>query len=140
MLPLMGSTPILWALLPASALADFYPKKGKITIANIAPEFGVCITPVWFGIHDGTFDTYNGGDPLVPEIVPLVEDGMSSQLSELFTSSNGSVVDGVVGSAPLCPGNTATVTFDLPPQPDRCSDQLKTGAWETVVARRWLII
>ena len=100
------------------SLGDFYPKKGKITITNIAPEFGVCITPVWFGIHDGTFDTYNGGDPLVPELVPLVEDGMPSELSELFAASSGSVVDGVVESAPLCPGDTATLNFDLPPQPE----------------------
>ena len=138
---IIRSTPILWALLPASSsslplsgsptgtrlsarrrdqlavLANLYPKKGKITITNVAPEFGVCITPVWFGIHDGTFDTYNGGDPLAPEFVPLVEDGMPSQVSELFTASSGAVVDGVVGSGPLCSGDTATFNFDLPPHP-----------------------
>ena len=106
--PLIRSTFLLWALLPVSSFGT------KIKITNIAPEFGVCITPVWFGIHDGTFDTYNGGDPLAPEFVPLVEDGMSSQVSELFTGSSGAVVDGLVGSAPLCPGDTATVDVDVP--------------------------
>ena len=104
---LIRSTFLLWAFLPASSFGT------KIKITNIAPEFGVCITPVWFGIHDGTFDTYNGGDPLEPEYVPLVEDGMSSQVSELFKASSGAVVDGVVGSAPLCPGDTATVDVDV---------------------------
>lgn len=46
-----------------------------ITVVNEAPVNGTCGTPVWIGIHDGNFDTYNGDEPLPGFMESLVEDG-----------------------------------------------------------------
>jgi len=32
-----------------------------ISIENLSPQKGTVLTPLWFGFHDGTFDTYDRG-------------------------------------------------------------------------------
>ncbi len=34
-----------------------------ITVENLAPTNGTSLTPFWFGLHDGNFDTYDRGRP-----------------------------------------------------------------------------
>ena len=54
---MLASTPLL-----SQALTDSW---AKVSIKNIAPEAGTCLTPLWFGVHDGRFDVYNIGEPLL---------------------------------------------------------------------------
>ena len=70
---------VLSAAQPAEAV------KVRVKIENLSPADGVFFTPAWVGFHDGTFDTYDGGQPLsVPlgpgVMEPLVEDGATGPL------------------------------------------------------------
>ncbi len=88
----------------------------KITIQNIAPAGGVALTPVWIGFHDGSFDSYNRGAASSAALEKLAEDGDSSALSAMFSSTGG--VDDVVKSTSTPPvfrpgiGGQTTVTVD----------------------------
>ena len=47
----------------------------KLTIENIAPQQGALVTPVWYGFHDGSFDTFNPNSPASTGIEHIAEDG-----------------------------------------------------------------
>lgn len=87
--------------------------KVKIAVTNLAPESGTRQTPVWLGLHDGTFDLYDRGMPVSAELERLAEDGSIPPLSFLFKSSPGAVWDGVAGMAPIQPGMTVDVEFEV---------------------------
>lgn len=74
---------------------------------------GTCFTPPWVGVHDGSFDTYNGSEPLPGPFESLVEDGNNKPVIEAFAAANGTVWDGTVGDAPICPGENATLDFEF---------------------------
>ena len=90
----------------------------EVTVTNNAPDGGTYLTPVWFGFHDGSFDSYDGGTASAPELERLAEDGDSSFLASTFAaggtlagtgSQNGfERVQGSLGSGPLAPGATAS--------------------------------
>jgi hypothetical protein len=103
---------ILWCLAsyPSSSLAKFY--EGSITVVNMAPESGTCFTPVWVGIHDGTFDIFNLSEPVSAELESIVEDGDLFSFQTLFATSGITGYQTVAGSALLCPGENVTVPFD----------------------------
>ena len=48
----------------------------QITVENIAPENGIGISPVWFSLHDGSFDFFNAGEPTSGALEFVVEDGL----------------------------------------------------------------
>ena len=104
---------LLLAAAPLLSQATLSSTWAKVSIKNIAPEAGTCFTPLWFGVHDGRFDVYNTGEPLAPEFVPLVEDGNAAEASNLFNNADGAVVDGLVGTRPLCTGETAELEVDI---------------------------
>lgn len=91
----------------------------KVTIENLAPEFGTFLTPVWVGFHDGTFDTYNRGESLdgFPGTESVVEDGATDQISAQFTSFGaGNVQATILGlegiPGPIDPGEITSFYFD----------------------------
>jgi hypothetical protein len=94
-------------------LADNATYKGSVTVVNEAPMNGTCVTPIWIGIHDGTFDTYNGDEPIPEPFEALAEDGNNVPVKEAFAAANGTIWDGVVGQEPLCPGDNATLEFEF---------------------------
>jgi hypothetical protein len=47
----------------------------KLTIENIAPQQGTLVTPVWYGFHDGSFNTFELGVPASTGIEHIAEDG-----------------------------------------------------------------
>lgn len=59
----------------------------KVTITSLAPAQGVEFTPVWVGFHDGTFDTYNLGDPASAALERLAEDGNTKPISDAFSAA-----------------------------------------------------
>ncbi|MGF1494166.1 MAG: spondin domain-containing protein [Microcoleaceae cyanobacterium] len=89
-----------------------------ISIENLAPENGTFITPVWFGFHDGTFDTYDRGRPVSPGLESVAEDGDTSLISTEFDLAGFGTVQGTIpGGAGIPgvidPGETTTFTVEL---------------------------
>ena len=83
-----------------------------VTVENHAPAGGTFQTPVWVGLHDGTFDSYDAG--LLASALPLAgsgalerlaEDGDTGPLASDFSNLQASGVDRTLGKAgddPAC--------------------------------------
>lgn len=95
----------------------------EVTVTNNAPTNGVFLTPVWAGFHNGSFDSYDGGTASSIQLSRLAEDGNVNPISQTFgangtlvntaISQTGARVQGVLGAAPLAPGESATFSFDV---------------------------
>ncbi len=87
----------------------------RITIENIGPANGVAITPVWVGLHDGSFDSYDGGSPAAPFLESLAEDGDNTLISAEFNTVVDGRVDATIGSPtgppPLSAGESASIVL-----------------------------
>lgn len=95
---------------PASAL------QVKVTVTNFAPENGIFIMQAWAAFHNGTFDTYNLGDPASLGIQRIAEDGLSAEMQNIFDSSGLGAVAGNVGPfGPSGPGGVKSAIFNLNP-------------------------
>jgi len=88
-------------------------QKGYIEVVNKAPMYGTCQTPVWVGIHDGIFDTYDRDMPIREAFERLVEDGNNGPITEDFAMTEGTVWDGSIGSGPICSGESAYIPFEF---------------------------
>ena len=96
---------------PAPAPAP--PVRGTVYVTNNAPMQGTCQTPVWVGVHDGSFDLYDRGAPISAALEPLAEDGNNAPIIADFAEAAGGVFDGTVGGAPICPGETVELPFEF---------------------------
>jgi len=122
------ATTALSAVLAMPAIANAQANPSVIvTIENAQPSRGTFLTPPWLGIHDGSFDTYDGGAVAsVPlggnEIESLAEDGNNGPITTTFEARlpNAPQVQGLPGPAgPLAPGDSASITFNVDPSVDR---------------------
>jgi hypothetical protein len=91
-----------------------------ISIENLSAENGAFLTPLWFGFHDGTFDTYDRGRPVSPGLESLAEDGLTDLISQEFDLAGFGTVQGTILGpegipGPIDPGEIATFTVDLDP-------------------------
>jgi Ca2+-binding RTX toxin-like protein len=89
-----------------------------IEIENLAPTNGTLLTPVWFGIHNGTFDTYDRGRPVSPGLESIAEDGAVDIISREFNLAGfGTVQGAVLGLAgapgPIDVGETGTFSVTV---------------------------
>lgn len=124
---LAASTLIAAVSLPATAAQAQSNPSVVVTIENAQPSRGVFLTPVWMGIHDGTFDSYDGGSPAdVPlggnEIEALAEDGNNGPITSTFDAlqPGSPQIGGLTGpGGPIAPGDRASVTFNIDPASDR---------------------
>ncbi|MEM9162398.1 MAG: spondin domain-containing protein [Cyanobacteria bacterium P01_F01_bin.4] len=106
----IGTTAVLTANAMAATL--------RITVDNLAPTNGNFLTPVWFGLHDGSFDIYDRDVSLddFPGTEALVEDGNNEPLAARFSDT---VPDGVQGNLfgpnipPVGPGESSSLTVDV---------------------------
>ncbi|MEM9352880.1 MAG: spondin domain-containing protein [Planctomycetota bacterium] len=102
----------------------------RVTIENLSPTDGFFLTPLWFGLHDGGFDLFNGGEAASAALELIAEDGVIDDMdgtdgNDLFSLFAGpGRVQGVVtdpagfGSVGMQPplidaGNTASATIDI---------------------------
>ncbi|MEL7237906.1 MAG: spondin domain-containing protein [Planctomycetota bacterium] len=90
----------------------------SVTVENLQPAGGVSLTPFWLGLHDGTFDSYDGGSLLNPEFAfleSLAELGLTDDISAAFAASNPEGVDTTLASGNavpvFSPGDSATFDF-----------------------------
>ncbi len=70
----------------------------RVTVTSNAPTNGVALTPLWFGFHDGSFDSYNGGLSSQPGLERIAEDGDFGQISSDFLG-NYTYIDNSSGMA-----------------------------------------
>ncbi|MDA7632667.1 spondin domain-containing protein [bacterium] len=87
----------------------------RVTIENLAPEQGTFLTPLWIGVHDGSFDSYDGGSPSSPGIERIAEDGNPSVLSEEFQASGGRLEAVLNEIGPIGPGQAVSTRLWLDP-------------------------
>jgi hypothetical protein len=101
--------------LGGAALAQGQSTQIRVTIENLAPQFGTYQTPFWVGFHNGTFDIYDLGSAASAAVESIAEDGNTAPLSAAFTLSGAGALEGVIpGSAPqFPPGDVSTMVFTL---------------------------
>ena len=108
----------------ALAAASFAAREARanpvrITVTNELDSGGVFFTPVWMGLHDGTFDTYNAGETLNPDFSfaeRLVEEGFTDTITSAFAASNPGGLQGTLlsaGAPPFGPGESASMDFSV---------------------------
>ena len=89
----------------------------KIKIENLAPTNGTLFTPLWVGVHDGSFDLFDAGAPASAQLERLAEDGNPGPLGTLFSSGMQGVIFGPgigAGSPPIFgPGGSGEIVLDL---------------------------
>lgn len=97
----------------------------SVTVENLTPGGGLYFTPVWVGLHDGSFDTFDVGAPASASLEALAEGGDASGVRADFAAL-GSGRDGVIlapagfGGAPVFdPGDLASLVLDVDPHTDR---------------------
>jgi hypothetical protein len=95
-------------LLVGTASVNATPVKLKVMVTNNAPTQGVSLTPVWVGFHDGSFDSYNGGEASSSALEALAEDGNTDPISTDFSATPGGVQGVVFGKEPplVMPGKS----------------------------------
>ena len=93
----------------------------RVTVRNQAPEMGTFQTPVWLGVHDGTFDIYDLGTPASPALERIAEDGNFAPLAADFAASGAGDFDAVIlgqtfaSAGPIPPGESASILIRLDP-------------------------
>lgn len=103
-----------WALLCCSTAKA---QDLKISIENLASADGFFLTPLWVGLHDGSFDLFDPGSAASAGLELLAEEGDASTLSTEFAMPGRLQLSGIgnpagFGGAPVIdPGETATGTI-----------------------------
>ncbi|MEL6869153.1 MAG: spondin domain-containing protein [Pseudomonadota bacterium] len=99
-----------------------------VTVENGAPSRGAVQTPVWVGIHDGSFDLYDRNVPLgaeglvaAPAVERLAEDGATGPLSDAFAGTLPNAPQTTIfgPTGPLVPGDRGATTLQVDPANDR---------------------
>jgi hypothetical protein len=110
----IASTSVLTVASTASAASL------KITVENLAPQGGTLVTPLWFGLHNGSFDPFNEGQALlIPSFERLVEDGLTAPISDSFAASGAGTIQGTIFGgperpvAPISPGAIVSTIIDI---------------------------
>jgi Ca2+-binding RTX toxin-like protein len=87
-----------------------------IEVESIAPKNGTTLTPFWFGIHNGKFDSFTKGQAASLAVQGIAEDGATAVISQDFTQAGFGKVQGSVRGVAgrFGTGETAqtTVTVD----------------------------
>ena len=97
----------------------------KISVENVAPMGATSHTPVWIGLHDGTFDLFNPGEAASMPLERVAEDGNPGPLNALFSTAQPGGHQDVIfgpgigpGSPPIFgPGGRGSAVLDLGPGP-----------------------
>ncbi len=86
----------------------------RITVTNGQPGGGFAFSPVWFGLHDGSFDYFHSGATASAQVTALAELGNSGPLASLFAGHGVSTVVKSGGALPqFTPGASASTTLNV---------------------------
>ena len=93
----------------------------EVTIENTQDDGQFYLTPFWVGLHDGSFDVYDGGAFAYdfPGITQIAENGNTGPLSDRFASmvpggvqGTFAATDGPDGAPVYAPGESSTFVLD----------------------------
>ena len=116
---------ILGLVIPMLAVQAEYV---TVQIKNTALDDGILLAPVWIGFHDGSYDLFDMGQPVLAgsALERLAEDGNPEPLQVEFGSSVPGGISGIVmgfegfPDIPVFePGEQASAAFDLDPALNR---------------------
>lgn len=82
-----------------------------ISVTNSQPGGGFAFSPVWFGLHDGSFSSFNAGDNLAGQ--PLQAVAELANTGPITSAFAGAGPETTVGSAPIMPGVTRTADLKV---------------------------
>lgn len=87
----------------------------RVTVENLAPEFGTYQTPFWVGFHNGGWDGFNAGSGASAALERLAEDGNVSPFSDMFNASGNGALDGFIPGPDgvYAPGGIASAIFSI---------------------------
>jgi Spondin_N/PEP-CTERM motif len=98
------------ALVPLSAVASAGTVDLQISVTNNQPAGGFALTPVWVGIHDGTFSTFTDGGTASAALQALAELGDTSGLMGDFAGQGAQTT---VGGGPFVPGASGSTILNV---------------------------
>ncbi|MEM6314115.1 MAG: spondin domain-containing protein, partial [Planctomycetota bacterium] len=107
------STALAVAAVAATSLATTAAAQSvSVTVENLAPAGGVSLTPLFIGIHDGTFDLFDPGVAVSPGLEEVAELGSTGTLAGELPG--GSAFTTFTSGAPPVfePGEINTTTLD----------------------------
>jgi len=81
----------------------------KVTLTNLAPAGGIGLSPLWVGLHNSSFDSFDPGSAASLGIERIAEDGSAAQLSTIFAASVSGGVQGTLPGGPAFPGAVRTL-------------------------------
>lgn len=91
----------------------------SVTVTNEFGSDGFALTPVYSAFHNGSFDTYNIGDPATQGLETLAELGAAGDIMSERTASNPESTAGLVFGGPegmprpIFGGETATAEIEI---------------------------
>ncbi len=86
----------------------------QIRITALSPMLGTALTPMWLGVHDGTFRIFTAGDAASAGLEALAEDGNTAVLAATFGSAGFTTQHTLPGpTGVLLGGESATHQFVL---------------------------
>ena len=86
----------------------------QISVTNNQPAGGFAITPVWFGLHDGTFDLFNPGGAASRPLESVAELGDTGPLMTAFTGMGPqTTLTSGGGLPPFRPGDSNSVALNV---------------------------
>jgi hypothetical protein len=119
----IGSGAIGALAIAAVSPGAFAGQSLQITFENTLPSGSFSVTPFWFALHNGGFDSYNGGEPAAgfPGITELAEDGLTGPISAAFSASAAGLAGGVQGTQPgsafgapvFSPGESVSLNLEI---------------------------
>jgi Ca2+-binding RTX toxin-like protein len=95
-------------------------QKLSISAENLAPQNGTSLAPVWFGIHNGQFKTFEVGKAASAGVEVLAEDGApTGVIAEFAAAGQGTVQGALRGSfgngGPFNPNEIVRTTVEVDP-------------------------
>lgn len=104
------STGALVVILPW--LVPAYASGGElqITVTNNQPAGGFAISPVWIGVHDGTFKSFDPGAKASAALQAVAELADTSKITADFSGHGAQTT---VGGMPYVPGASVTSTLNV---------------------------
>lgn len=69
-----------------SSFANAQQQELQICFENLSEDDGFFLTPLWVGLHDGTFDLFNVGASASPGLEELAETGSAATLNSEFAA------------------------------------------------------
>ena len=104
------------------SIANAQQQELQICIENLAEDDGFFLTPLWVGLHDGSFDLFDLGTSASPGLEELAETGSAAILMSEFAApgrlQSVATDPAGFGSAPgqppvIDPGNTAVTNIAI---------------------------